>query len=92
MAAQVECPRAAPRAGGKHPGVVLPSHMIGGASPMLCSAVSICSVGLVLTYISVTVAVGACKRRGRSGRSGCRATMRAVDGQTRAGILPDQPV
>jgi hypothetical protein len=35
LAAQVECPRAAPRAGGKHPGVVLPSHMIGGASPML---------------------------------------------------------
>ena len=35
MAAQVECPRAAPRAGGKHPRVVLPSHMIEGFSPML---------------------------------------------------------
>ena len=81
--------REAPRAGGKHPGVVPPSHMMGRASPML---------GCIDLYRRTRPSLPECN--GRLGRcrerpaesEGCRAAMRAGYGQTRAVLPPHRPV
>ena len=81
--------RAAPRAGGKRPGVVPPSHMISRACTML---------GCIDLYRRTRPHPPKFNRRlwrprERSvGSEDWRAAMRAGDGQTRPVLLPDRPV